>query len=54
MNKDRNLRINYTQVIAKREEVGGKYDKQSESQGFRVMENKEEILEVWVGNSIKS
>lgn len=52
MNKDRNLRINYTQVIAKRE-AEGKYDKQSEHQGSWVMENKEETLEVWVGNSVK-
>lgn len=38
MNKDRSLRISYTQVIAKRKEVGEKYDKQSE---------------VWFSSSVK-
>ena len=53
MNSDRNLRINYTQVIVKKE-VGGKYDKQSKSQRvFVSWKIKSKFLEVWVGNSAK-
>lgn len=56
MNKDRNLRINYTQVTAERKEVGGKYDNQRARErgtGICVKESKEEILEVWDGNTVK-
>lgn len=46
MNKEKNLRINYTQVIAKRKEVGEKYDKQrARKRGYWYtvfVENKEE------------
>ena len=53
MNSNRNLRINCTQVIVKKE-VAGKYDKQLNSQGLFVSwKIKSKFLEVWVGNSVK-
>lgn len=56
LKKDRNLKLNYTYVILKRE-VGKKYNKQSARRRghwhFMSCKTKKKILEVGIGNSIK-